>query len=66
MIPKSGNRFSEKDHAQTKSWTMIPIQLQLDRIMVKGAVDADRFEQARGGLRCPFVAVISRTTAYPE
>jgi hypothetical protein len=32
MIPKSGNRFSEKDHAQTKSQTMIPIQL--DRIMV--------------------------------
>jgi len=32
MIPKSGNRFSEKDHAQTKSQAMIPIQL--DRIMV--------------------------------
>jgi hypothetical protein len=40
MIPKKpapdlirgGNRFSEKDHAQTKSWTMIPIQL--DGMMV--------------------------------
>jgi hypothetical protein len=40
MIPKKpapdliggGNRFSEKDHAQTKSQTMIPIQP--DRIMV--------------------------------
>jgi len=25
--PEKWNRFSEKDHAQTKSWTMIPIQL---------------------------------------
>jgi hypothetical protein len=24
MIPKSGNRFSEKDHAQTKDSRMIP------------------------------------------
>jgi hypothetical protein len=29
-IPKSGNRFSE-DRAQTKSWTMMP--LQLDQII---------------------------------
>jgi len=33
MIPKSGNRFSEKIMLnKTKSWTMIPVQL--DRIMV--------------------------------
>src|SRR6266568_1659969 len=27
MIPKSGNRFSEQDHAQTKSWTMVRFNL---------------------------------------
>jgi hypothetical protein len=45
MIPKKpapdlirgGNRLSEKDHARTKSQTMIPIQL--DRIMVQAGSD---------------------------
>jgi hypothetical protein len=29
MIPKSGNRFSEKDHAQKKSWSGMMIRRKI-------------------------------------
>jgi hypothetical protein len=29
MIPKSGNRFSEKDHAQTKGWSGMMIRRKI-------------------------------------
>jgi inorganic pyrophosphatase len=35
-------------------------------VAVEGAVDADRFEQAPGGLRCSSVAVTCRPAAHPE
>jgi hypothetical protein len=31
MIPKSGNRFSEQDHAQTQSWDLRAVSIRVLR-----------------------------------
>src|SRR5436309_2072047 len=45
MIPKSGNRFSEKDHAQTKAWRGVMIRGKSSRFRLAVPAGALRLNQ---------------------